>query len=94
MKAKLIVLLGVFGVSFSAIFVKYTTAPAVVIAFYRMLFAATFISTAKLGEPVFATVLGIFLFGQIPVAQQVIGAVIILAGLYLYTTLQASDAGE
>ena len=55
---------------------------------------ATFISTAKLGEPVFATVLGIFLFGQIPVAQQVIGAVIILAGLYLYTTSQASDAGE
>ncbi len=49
---------------------------------------ATFISTAKLGEPVFATVLGIFLFGQIPAVQQVIGAVVILAGLYLYTAVQ------
>lgn len=49
---------------------------------------ATFISTAKLGEPVFATVLGMFLFGQIPAVQQVVGAVIILAGLYLYTAVQ------
>ena len=49
---------------------------------------ATFISTAKLGEPVFATVLGVFLFGQIPALQQVAGAVIILAGLYLYTSVQ------
>ena len=55
---------------------------------------ATFISTAKLGEPVFATVLGIFLFGQIPASQQIVGAVIILAGLYLYTMVQTSDAGE
>lgn len=49
---------------------------------------ATFISTAKLGEPVFATVLGIFLFGQIPALQQIVGAVIILGGLYLYTAVQ------
>ena len=55
---------------------------------------ATFISTAKLGEPVFATVLGIFLFGQIPKLQQVIGAVIILAGLYLYTAIPTGGAGE
>lgn len=50
---------------------------------------ATFISTAKLGEPVFATALGVLLFGQIPAAQQVAGAVVILAGLYMYTTAQS-----
>ena len=36
MKTKLIVLLGVIGISFSAIFVKYATAPSTVLAFYRM----------------------------------------------------------
>lgn len=40
MEKKAIVLLGVLGVSFSAIFVKYTTAPSAVIALYRMFFAA------------------------------------------------------
>ena len=45
----------------------------------------SFVSTAKLGEPVFATILGIILFRQMPAQQQVVGGVIILAGLYLYT---------
>ena len=36
MKTRLIVLLGVVGVSFSSIFVKYATAPSPVLAFYRM----------------------------------------------------------
>lgn len=53
---------------------------------------ATFISTVKLGEPVFATVLSIFLFGQIPALQQVVGGVIILAGLYLYTAADTTGA--
>jgi len=39
-KAGIIVLLGVVGVSFSAIFVKFSTAPSAVLAFYRMLFSA------------------------------------------------------
>lgn len=38
-KAEFIVLLGVLGVSFSAIFVKYATAPSAVLAFYRMFFS-------------------------------------------------------
>lgn len=46
---------------------------------------AAFISTAKLGEPVFATILGILLFGQMPKPMQIIGGVIIIAGLYIYT---------
>lgn len=40
MKTKLVLLLGVIGISFSAIFVKYATAPSTVLAFYRMAFAA------------------------------------------------------
>lgn len=37
---KLIVLLGVLGTSFSAILVRFSTAPSMVLVFYRMLFAA------------------------------------------------------
>ena len=39
MKTKLILLLGIIGISFSAIFVKFATAPSAVLAFYRMAFA-------------------------------------------------------
>ena len=37
---KLIILLGVVGVSFSALFVRLSHAPSMVLVFYRMLFAA------------------------------------------------------
>lgn len=37
--SKLIVILGVLGASFSAIFVRFATAPSVVLVVYRMLFA-------------------------------------------------------
>lgn len=39
-KRKLIVILGVFGTSFSALFVRFSTAPSMVLVFYRMLFAS------------------------------------------------------
>lgn len=45
---------------------------------------ASFISTAKLGEPVIATVLGAFIFGQIPGIQQIVGGAVIIGGIYLY----------
>lgn len=45
-KYKLIVLLGVVGVSFSAILVKYASAPSVVLAFYRMFFTAVLLFPA------------------------------------------------
>lgn len=52
---------------------------------------AAFISTAKLGEPVFATLLGVILFGQIPPLSKIIGGSIILTGLYLYTRYGISE---
>lgn len=40
LKRKLIVILGVLGTSFSAILVRYSTAPSLVLVFYRNLFAS------------------------------------------------------
>ncbi|MGI6586195.1 MAG: DMT family transporter [Lutisporaceae bacterium] len=44
---------------------------------------ASYVSVAKLGEPVIATILAIILFGQVPGIQQVIGGVVIIGGIYL-----------
>ncbi len=46
--------------------------------------SAPFISTVRLGEPVVATILGVLIFREIPGALQIIGGVIVLAGLYVY----------
>ena len=48
MKARVILLLGVLGVSFSAIFVKYASAPSITLAFYRMLFVTILLLPAAL----------------------------------------------
>ncbi len=53
---------------------------------------AAFISTAKLGEPVFATLLGLLFFGQMPGMAQVIGGVIIIAGLWMYVCLDQASS--
>ncbi len=45
---------------------------------------APFVSTCRLGEPVFATILAVLIFGEIPGALQVIGGIVVLAGLYTY----------
>ena len=45
---------------------------------------APFISTCRLGEPVVATILAVVVFGEVPGAHQIIGGVIVLAGLYIY----------
>jgi drug/metabolite transporter (DMT)-like permease len=45
---------------------------------------AVFISTAKLGEPVFATVLALIIFGQRPGITQIIGGLMIISGLSVY----------
>lgn len=44
----------------------------------------TYVSTAKLAGPVFASVNAIFLFGEIPGLIQIMGGVIVLFGVYLY----------
>lgn len=46
---------------------------------------ASFISTAKLLEPVFASVLGIFLFHEIPGIYTVCGGAIIIFGIFYYS---------
>lgn len=44
----------------------------------------SFISTAKLSEPVLSSVAAIFLFQQIPSAAQIAGGVLVLAGIAVY----------
>lgn len=46
---------------------------------------AAFISTVKLLEPVFASILGWLLFREIPALQVVIGACVIITGVCVYT---------
>lgn len=45
----------------------------------------TYVSTVKLAGPVFATITAMLLFSEIPGAVQIVGAVVVLAGMYLYT---------
>jgi len=49
---------------------------------------AAFVSTAKLMEPVFASVLGLAFFGEIPGILTVIGGVIIIGGIVLYSRVE------
>ncbi len=48
----------------------------------------TFISTAVLGEPVFATIWAILFFNEIPRPWQIVGSLIILYGIYRYTRIE------
>ncbi len=47
---RLIVLLGVAGVSLSALLVRWSTAPSLILALYRMVFAAALMTPATLGR--------------------------------------------
>lgn len=44
----------------------------------------TYVSTVKLAGPVFASINAIYLFGEIPGPVQILGAVIVIAGVALY----------
>ena len=46
-----------------------------------------FISTAKLLEPVFASVWGLFLFGEVPALMTVLGGAVIISGIALYSRI-------
>jgi drug/metabolite transporter (DMT)-like permease len=46
-----------------------------------------FISTAKLLEPVFASVWGLFLFGEVPGGPVILGGLVILLGIALYSQI-------
>lgn len=48
-----------------------------------------FISTVKLLEPVFASVLGVIFFREIPEIRVIAGGLIIIAGVYIYSRFSA-----
>lgn len=48
--------------------------------------SAAFVSTATLLEPVFSTVLAVFLFKEIPLPIQCVGVIIIIAGVFIYSS--------
>lgn len=45
----------------------------------------SFVSSAKLLEPVFASILAVFIYGEIPGTSQVIGSIIVIGGVYIYS---------
>jgi drug/metabolite transporter (DMT)-like permease len=45
----------------------------------------SFVSSAKLLEPVFASILAVFIYKEIPTFLQIIGGVIVIGGVYLYS---------
>ena len=51
-------------------------------------FTPSFVSAAKLMEPVVASILAVFLFREIPAALQLLGGVLILTGLYAYARME------
>lgn len=46
--------------------------------------SAAFISTAKLCEPIFATLLGVLIISEIPKLNQIIGGIIVIFGILIY----------
>jgi drug/metabolite transporter (DMT)-like permease len=45
----------------------------------------SFVSSAKLLEPVFASALAVFIYNEIPSVLQIIGGTIVIGGVYLYS---------
>ena len=54
-------------------------------------FSPSFVSAAKLCEPVVAAVLAVFLFGEVPAVLQIVGGAMILGGVYAYSRLERSE---
>lgn len=50
--------------------------------------SAAFVSTAKLMEPVFASVLGLIVFGEVPGMLTVVGGAIIILAIILYSRVE------
>lgn len=54
-------------------------------------FSPSFVSASKLCEPVAASILAGFLFGEIPSAMQLAGGILILGGVLYYSRLEKSE---
>jgi len=50
-----------------------------------------YVSAVKLCEPIFATILGMIIFNEIPSFTQIIGAIIIMSGVFIYSTVENSN---
>jgi len=51
-------------------------------------------SVSTLGEPVGATILAYFIFGEVPSPLQLVGDYIILTGLYIFITSQRKPEAQ
>jgi len=57
-------------------------------------FSPSFVSASKLCEPVAASVLAGFLFGETPVLMQVLGGVLIIGGVLYYSRIERLNAED
>ncbi len=57
-------------------------------------FSPSFVSASKLTEPVVSAIFAIFLFNEIPTVIQLIGAILIIGGNYLYSQIEQKEASE
>lgn len=57
-------------------------------------FSPSFVSASKLCEPVAAAVLAGILFGEVPGILQVVGGVLIIAGVYFYSRIEREEQAE
>lgn len=55
---------------------------------------STIVSVTLLGEPVGATLLGVVLLGEIPTTVTVVGGLIVLGGIYVTTTADATQEAQ
>lgn len=55
------------------------------------LIPVTFISVAILGEPVGATLLGCLVLNEMPTANEVVGGVLVLGGIFMVLTQKLKD---
>lgn len=53
-----------------------------------------YISSCKLCEPVFATIVAVFIYGEIPKLIQIVGGIIIIGGVLLYSKFEKINAIE
>ena len=56
-------------------------------------FSPAFVSAAKLCEPVIESICAVFLFSEIPTALQIVGCVVVLAGVLYYTIIEMKKEG-
>lgn len=57
-------------------------------------FSPSFVSAAKLCEPVVAAVVAAFLFGEIPGAWLILGGIVILVGVFYYSRIERKEGNH